>query len=289
MTITRTFILAALTFGIFAAAYSTSAAQEDATLELHWRDCATAPADDASWFDHCHDGPFRISASEGAPATFTNSESGEEFTGELNGNGDMTISVPAGTYTFQQPPAHDAETMGLICSPLDEQGNTGDPIADPDNIAIADGEHIVCDFYAVWGEGGAGVEEIGTDDPQGIIEFRWRACEEASDDEEWHEDCFEQESDNALDPQEGRRITVNNAETNQPWSGELDENGNVLLIITPGEYDLPKMTGGFVTEDFLYCSEANEAGTAKEMDIETDPLMVEDESHVICDYYYVAE
>lgn len=289
MTITRTFILTALTFGIFFIAYSTAAAQEDATIELHWRECATVPADDASWFDHCHDGPWRMSVNEGAPATFTESESGEEFTGELDGNGHMMLDVPAGNYAFQQPSAEDAALMGLICSPLDEHGDAGDLIAESSTIEVAEGEHIVCDFYAVWQQSDADIEEVGTDEPQGIIDFRWRACEEASDGEEWHEDCFEQESDNALEPQEGRLVTVTNVETDQPWSGELDENGNVLLIVVPGEYELPKLTGDFVTDDFLYCSEVNEGGTATELDVPTDPLTIEDEDQVTCDYYYVAE
>lgn len=290
MTWFRIIFASALTFVLLAVPNVQAESQDDATIELHWRDCATIPADDTSWFDHCHDGPWRASELGDRPATFVQAESGESFTGEIDGNGDMTISVPAGTYTFQHPPFHDAEANDFICSYADETGNPGQPMEDPTNISLQSGEHVVCDFYVVWGGGRAGVEPVQPEDPQGIIEIRWRACEEASaTDEDWFEDCFDQENDYGTEPQENRRITVNNAEDNMPWSDLLDEDGNVQLTVPPGSYTIPTMEGDFVTADFLFCSEANEAGLAKDMDIPTDPLEIAEDMNVICDYYYVAE
>lgn len=290
MTVLRTFIFAALTVGLFTIAYSPVASQEgEATLELHWRDCATQPAEDVSWFEHCHDGPWRMSVNEGETATFT-SDSGEEYAAELDGNGDVAMQVPAGTYTFQQPSDQNAEAMHLTCAPVDETGNIGDPIDDPENIAIENGEHFTCDFYAVWGEPEDAAEQVGDDSaPQGTIEFRWRACEEAPENDEWHEECFEEESDHGLEPQEGRVVTLKSAESDEFWTDELNENGNAQFIVSPGEYVLPTMTGDFVTDETLFCSQVNPAGTAEDLDIAIDPLVIEDESHLNCDYYYVAD
>lgn len=265
-------------------------AQDDATIELHWRDCATIPAEETSWYDHCHDGPLRESEHGNRPATFIQNETGEAYTGELDGNGDMTISVPAGTYTFQHPPFHDAEAHAWLCSSTNEAGEPDQPVEDPMNILLQSGDHVICDFFVVWGGGRAAIEPVQPGDPQGIIEIRWRACEEASvSDDEWFDDCFEATGNRGTEPQEGRRMTVRNADDNTPRSDFLDEHGNVQIPVPLGNYTVPTMTGDFVTADFLYCSEVNEAGTATTTGISTEPLSVEDGMHVICDYYYVAE
>ena len=286
----RILFTSAITLVLLAVPIGGSQAQDNATIELHWRNCATIPAQETSWYDHCHDGPYRASEQGDRPATFVQTESGEPHTGELDGNGDMTISVPAGTYTFQHPPFHDAEANDFICSYANEQGDPEQPIDDPMNIAVQSGDHVICDFFVVWGGGRAGIEPVQPEDPQGTIEIRWRACEEASaTDEDWFDDCFEEESVHGKERQQDRRITVNNADDNTPWANMLDEDGKVQLIVPPGNYTIPTMEGDFVIADFLFCSEVNEAGTAKDMDISINPVEIEDGMHVICDYYYVAE
>lgn len=216
------------------------------------------------------------------------------MTAATNGNDDATFWLQQDRYQLMHPPLHDATDWHLSCSRVDDAGNPVSAIDDPYGmIAVQTGDHIVCDFYVVWGMSGFGQPVPAANEPQGSIEVRWRACAEVPAGNAWYNNCFAADSPLGIDPakQEGRFIYLNgNASdgANLPYNGNLDANGNALITVPVGEWTVQAMQGDFVVADYLYCSTVGPNRKAIRSNIPTNPIVIENGTHIICDYYYVA-
>src|SRR5690606_29875310 len=109
----------------------------------------------------------------------------------------------------------------------------------------------------------------------GTIEVHARLCDETPADGDWFTNCHES-------PLAEQVITAYNTQDGSTFDGTTDANGNVVLGVPPGEYELTGIPGDFLENSFIYCSTSDAGEEA------LYPVIIEAEQpSVICDFYMV--
>jgi hypothetical protein len=110
---------------------------------------------------------------------------------------------------------------------------------------------------------------------QGTIEVHARLCDETPADGDWFTNCHES-------PLAEQVITAYHTQDGSTFDGTTDANGNVVLGVPPGEYELSGIPDDFLENSFIYCSTSDAGEEA------LYPVIIEAEQpHVICDVYMV--
>lgn len=110
---------------------------------------------------------------------------------------------------------------------------------------------------------------------QGTIEVHARLCDETPADGDWFANCHES-------PLAEQVITAYNTQDGSTYEGTTDADGNVVLGVPPGEYELSGIPGDFLENSFISCSTSDTGEEA------LYPVIIEAEQpSVICDFYMV--
>lgn len=107
------------------------------TIEIHGRICDAVPAN-GDWFGTCHDS-LAVNVMYDATDTATN----EVVSGTTGANGNVTLTLPAGTWRLSGPPGDFLKATFIYCS-------TGENTPQvPHPVTLASGDAVICDYYVV--------------------------------------------------------------------------------------------------------------------------------------------
>lgn len=110
----------------------------------------------------------------------------------------------------------------------------------------------------------------------GTIEIHGRICDQVPPDGDWFNYCHD-------DLAVGVLYSATNTSTLEVVSGTTGADGNVVLNVPAGSWELSGPPGDFLQATFIYCSTGE--GTAEV----PQPVTIGDGTAVICDYYVVPE
>lgn len=122
----------------------------------------------------------------------------------------------------------------------------------------------------------AGLAQEGTPvQATGTIEVHARSCEDVPAD--WFAECHDDVSPDTP-------VTATNTETGEIVDGTTDQDGTVVLEVSPGTWQIAGPPGEFLKDSFLYCSYSDAPG----QDI-GHPVVIEAGANVVCDLYFVPD
>ena len=208
-----------------AAPVDAAATQTTATIEVHARICDEAPAD-GNWFGACHDNP-----ATGLYMEARNTATSATVSGTTGPAGNVTLTVDPGTWELLGPPGEFVSATFIFCS----TGHNATELPYP--VTLAAGDSIVCDYYFV-------PENLSG---MGTIEIHGRMCDEAPANGDWFGTCHDSLAPNVM-------FDATNTTTNEVVSGTTGANGNVVLNLPAGTWQLSGPPGDFVSATFIYCS-----------------------------------
>lgn len=232
-----------------------AAAQASGTIEIHGRICDQVPPD-GDWFNSCHD-----DLAVGVLYEATNVDTAEVVTGTTGADGNVVLNVPAGSWSLSGPPGDFLDATFIYCSAGDGSAEVAQP------VVIGDGTAVICDYYVVPTDQGAGA---------GTIEVHARMCDAIPADGDWFNACHDMLATgvyfDAIETTSGANV-----------AGTTGADGNLVFTLDPGTWQLSGPPGDFLAATVIYCSHG--AGTAEE----PHPVTLEAGEVVVCDYYFVPE
>lgn len=231
-----------------------TALQPTGTIEVHARMCDEVPVD-GDWFNSCHDS---LAVDVWFDAIETGSNAVES--GTTNASGNITFTLPAGTWQLSGPPGDFLQATFIFCS----TGPNTPQVAHP--VVLTAGSAVICDYYFV------------PDDLSGLgsIEVHARMCDEVPANGDWFNSCHDDIAPNVF-------FDATETTTNENVNATTNASGNLVFQLPPGTWRLSGPPGDFLEETFIYCS------TGANTPQVPHPVTLGAGDAVICDYYFVPD